>query len=338
MAMNNSGVFHSAIHRHLPSVEKRLRNERYGVTLRIVVKIGHALLGVAVGLFTFSALAGSADPVERRVLMIGNSFSICVGHEMPQIAQAMGLKLTLGSLYIGGCTLEKHWQNWVAQTNVDYRPYLYEVYVDGRKRTRQVNIPEALDEFAWDVVTFQQASHLSWKPQSYQPFADNLQAGVGGRLPRAEFVWQETWSYTPWHWDFKYWKFDQNGMYERLHKAYVDIAASKGQRIIPTGTAVQLWRKRLPVVYREDSLGGDVVGRNTTFERQPDGTFKAKGDLIHLNRAGEYLQALVWTAKIFGVDVRKCPYVPGYVTPQSAELMKQVAMEAVATAGEITGM
>jgi len=266
------------------------------------------------------------QPKELKVLMIGNSFSICVGKEMPKVAQAMGLKLELASLYIGSCSLERHWNNWGAGTNATFRPYDFDRYVDGKKvESGKRNIPEAVGLAKWDIVTFQQASHFSWKPETYQPYADNLQAAIRAKLPEAEFVWQETWSYTPWDKRFAKWGIDQNEMYAKLHEAYVKNA--KGQRIIPMGTAVQLWRKELPVKYAPDSFGGDVAG-SAKFEKQADGSFKPKGDVFHLNRDGEYLQALVWTAKLFGVDVRRCPYAPDYVTPEKAELMKRVAMEA----------
>ena len=47
-----------------------------------------------------------------KVMMIGNSFSICVGKNLPNIVQEIdGLELVLGSAYIGGCSLETHWRN-----------------------------------------------------------------------------------------------------------------------------------------------------------------------------------------------------------------------------------
>jgi len=280
--------------------------------------------------FALAEPKAKEQPKELKVLMVGNSFSICVGSEMPKVAKAMGLKLDLASLYIGGCSLERHWSNWVAGTNADFRPYRFDRYVDGTKvvDNGKVNIPEAVGMESWEIVTFQQASHFSWKPETYQPFADNLQAAIRARLPEAEFVWQETWSYTPWDKRLATWGIDPNEMYAKLHEAYAKNA--KGQRVIPMGTAVQLWRKELPVKYAFDSLGGDVVGRSAKFEKNPDGTYSVKGDVFHLNRDGEYLQALVWTAKLFGVDVRKCPYAPDYLAPEKAELMKRVAMEAVA--------
>jgi len=281
-----------------------------------------------VGIAAVAVAEPEAKPKELKVLMIGNSFSICVGHHMPKVAKAMGLKLDLASLYIGGCSLERHWNNWVAGTNADFRPYAFDRYQDGtRVEKGKRNITDAIALTKWDIVTLQQASGLSWKSETYQPYADSLQREIRARLPKAEFVWQETWSYTPWDKRLAKWGIDQNEMYAKLHEAYAKNA--KGQRIIPMGTAVQLWRKELPVKYAPDSLGGDVVGRSAKFEKNPDGNYSVKGDVFHLNGDGEYLQALVWTAELFGVDVRKCPYAPDYLTPEKAELMKRVAMEAV---------
>jgi hypothetical protein len=50
-------------------------------------------------------------------------------------------------------------------------------------------------------------------------------------------------------------------------------------------------------------------------------------DVFHLGRSGEYLQALVWTAKLFGCDVERCKYKPDFVTEENASLMKKIANE-----------
>ena len=62
-----------------------------------------------------AACFGEEARVERKeplkVLMIGNSFSICVLREMPACAASAGETLDLASLYIGGCPLDRHWEN-----------------------------------------------------------------------------------------------------------------------------------------------------------------------------------------------------------------------------------
>ena len=56
---------------------------------------------MAVAMSCFSGEEKSPrSPDGLKVLMIGNSFSICNLREMPQVAKSMGKKLDLASLYI----------------------------------------------------------------------------------------------------------------------------------------------------------------------------------------------------------------------------------------------
>ena len=51
---------------------------------------------------------GVLSAKELKVLMIGNSFSICVGTYLPQIVKSVpGNRLELTSAYIGGYLLQK---------------------------------------------------------------------------------------------------------------------------------------------------------------------------------------------------------------------------------------
>jgi hypothetical protein len=189
------------------------------------------------------------------------------------------------------------------------------------------NIPQMLKADRWDIVTVQQASHESWKRESFSPAGDLLVEFVRKECPHAQVVVQETWSYTPWDVRLGKWGMSQAEMYEKLHCAYSDWAKSHSLRIIPMGTAVQLYRKALPVVHGGDSLGGDPCGTGR-FVREAGGTLKFKGDAFHLNRDGHYLQALVWTAALFNADVAECGYKPEYVTEERAQKMKECAAKA----------
>ena len=115
----------------------------------------------------------------------------------------------------------------------------------------------------------------------------------------------------------------------KLHAAYGDFAKQYRFEIIPTGTAVQLWRKELPVRYAEDSFGGDVCGSAKFMKDEKTGKVTHKGDVFHMNASGNHLQALVWTAKLFGVDVSRCTYEPNGLDGDKLQLMRKVAMEAV---------
>lgn len=279
-----------------------------------------------------------------KTLMIGNSFSICVLKYMPSVAAELGCDLDLASLYIGGCPLMRHAANIAAGGYPDHRPYLvtwnYASLQDqtavpfasllGGEKGDHGNIPQLLAADKWDVVTIQQASHESWKPDTYHPWADMVISAIRKHAPQAKIVVQQTWSYC--NADARIcnqetkgpgtWGIDQLGMYERLTANYSKFAAENGFDIIPTGKAVQLYRARRPVT----EVAEDVVGN---FGKDENGVEYA--DTIHLNRDGEYLQACVWTAKLFGADVTKLATVPENLnTPANAALLRECARDAVA--------
>ena len=117
---------------------------------------------------------------ELKVLMIGNSFSICVGNYLPQIvAKDAGNKLVLISAYIGGCTLERHYNNLVkAEKNSKHAPYKITVWNSekepGKGNVRKGNINDLLKNNQYDIITIQQGSQKSFKFDAYEPYAGEL--------------------------------------------------------------------------------------------------------------------------------------------------------------------
>lgn len=287
-----------------------------------------------------------------KVLAIGNSFSICVLRWLPQVLRELGAKGDIASLFIGGCSLLRHFANLAAAERTDFRPYLATWHFDSVERqgdapfvpvlARQEredgsecfmgNIPAMLAGDRWDVVTIQQASPESWNWNQYLPWADLLIDCIKANAPQAEIVIQQTWSYCigdrrisdgaggPGTWGF-----DQRGMYERLTECYDRLAAAHGLRTIPTGDAVQLYRERRPVT----KLSEDLVGSMT-----PDANGVLTGDPIHFNNDGVYLQACVWAAELFGLDVTRLRETAtpreSLLSPEMAPLMRTCAMDAVA--------
>ena len=137
--------------------------------------------------------------------------------------------------------LEHHWNNFAkSEKDSSFKPYA------GNKKSLQ----ELLAADKWDIVTIQQASRLSWKPETYQPFADNLIAAVRRLAPTAEIVIQQTWSYNSANpvlipGNPKSWKVDQTSMYEKLTAAYLQLAKKHRLRVILAGDAVQNFRKAM---------------------------------------------------------------------------------------------
>ena len=267
-----------------------------------------------------------------KVLMIGNSFSICLLNHLPQVAADRKFELDLASLFIGGCTLKTHWENAERDGELGFRPYRFGRNRFGTFTETKMNVCDALRLAKWDIVTVQQGSHDSWRPESYHPYGDKLIAKIRELAPQAKIYVQETWSYTPWDGRFKEWGIDQNGMYAKLHDAYAGFAQQFGLKVIPFGTAVQEWRKRLPVKYTEKSFGGDVVGGawadpRDHFKRNADLKWEVNCDVFHLNARGEYFQALVWATTLLDIDLTDLKYRPTFVSESDAKLMKEIANE-----------
>ena len=286
----------------------------------------------------FLLLSGCATtekgPQPTRVLMIGNSFSVSMMRHAPAVADSLALDFDITSLYIGGCSLKKHMDNVRREWNEEHKPYSMTRNIRGvAQPSRKVNLPEVLKgEVKYDIVTVQQASHDSWRPETYAPWGDDLVRLIRQYQPQAKIYVQETWSYTPFDRRLATWGIGPDEMYDRLHAAYAGFAKRNGLEIIPMGAAVQEWRRRLPVAYTDHSFGGDVVGGRSQkpedqFKRAHDNTWTLNSDPFHLNEKGEYFQALVWIAKLFHEDVSACEYVPEKLDENDVRLMKEIANE-----------
>lgn len=268
----------------------------------------------------------SPAPAEKpplRVLSIGNSFSASLCRYLPAMAAASGERLEFCNLFIGGCSLKRHAGN-VAKAGADpaFAPYdvtWFRAEDPAHPAKFRSNIPQMLATQKWDVVTLQQASHESWKPESFHPWADSLVATVRSLVPDAEIVWHETWSYNAADarigGKFPDWPFDQAGMYERVETNALALARAFGLRVIPVGLAVQKRRAALAArggVFDPATLSpGDPIdlrGEPVGALAWKDG--KISGDTIHLNRSGEYLQAATWLGFLFGRDVRELSFAP----------------------------
>lgn len=302
------------------------------------------------GLFLCALGHAESGPRALRVLAIGNSYTQSLMPELPLVAKAAGCNLDLAIFAIGGKSLSNHWVNCeTALKDPSFTPYL----VNGKK----TNLPKILSEGKWDVVTFQEQSVDGMFPEKFNPWADRLIAYIRARQPHARLFFQLTWSdtvashrmtegsrvgtlnLTP----------DQ--MYAALEKNYVAQAKRFDAGLIPVGTALQLYRKQLPVTLHKPTkealaalkpgelpdLKGELSGWWTWSKgRKHDrdyGSYRLRQDFHHLNKEGKYLQACVWMAALFGVDVTDLPYAPalGEDFLRRAPLIRRCAMEAVRT-------
>jgi hypothetical protein len=294
-------------------------------------------------------LRGAELPENRplRVLMVGNSYSLSVMKELPEIVAAQDKHaLDITNMYIGGCSLERHVENWDrAKREADFRPYRISRFVSGRGRLEEFdgNMPEVLDVPAYDLVTLQQCSHQGFRRESWEPYGDLLAERIRAVMPEVRFAVHQTWSYRSDAEKLKLWGMTQHEMFLRTREVYADRARHFDCGIIPVGEAVERFRKLSEtrfVAFDPAALAaltppllppdaGDVVGK---YRWKPDAEGKTvlAADVIHLNRFGEYLQACVWFGALFGADPLKISYEPAYVSPEMAALLRRCAAEALA--------
>lgn len=124
------------------------------------------------------------------ILSIGNSYSQDAQRYLYGIARAEGVPALCVNLYIGGCPLETHYHNLIA----DARTYALEI--NGTSGAGfNTSIREALAAQPWDVVTFQQASPLSFLPETYRPYLSELIGAARAACPGARILMHETWGY-----------------------------------------------------------------------------------------------------------------------------------------------
>lgn len=274
-----------------------------------------------------------------KVLNIGNSFTDSLRAYFPQVVESAGCELKLEAASHGGCELHRHW-DYISNEENDG---VYSMYQDGRFKMREILARES-----WDYVSIQQASHYSWKPETYQPFATNIFNYIKRFAPQAQVVVQQTWAYRsddPRLLVTGLWGINQSEMYERLTGAYCKVASELGVPIVPTGYAVQLARQKQEKSFENydpalinrlqwpdlPPQAGSLVGRAWWAKNPETGKMGIKRDCIHLNARGQFLQACVWFASLYKRPVAEITFQPAELSNDDIEFLKGIAQEAVDT-------
>ena len=283
------------------------------------------------------------------VLMIGNSFSVCVGKFLPQMVRCFpGNKLKLTSCYIGGCPFELHWNNFLeAKNDPAFYPYHITVWDSTtlKKPVYKGNVNSLLKSEKYDIITIQQASKYSVDYATYQPYADKLISQIKKYQPQAEIVIQQTWSYRSDSSRLKKWKINNTTMFEKLSAAYAELAKANGFRVIPTGYAVQIFRAETPVKFvapdlkalaelkntRHHAFDGEVVGFCRWMRNRKTKEYYLGRDCSHLNPHGEYMQAAVWFSFLFGEKATAVKYIQPEMKLEQAKFLLKCAQKAVST-------
>ena len=225
-----------------------------------------------------------------KVLSIGNSFSTDAQRWLHDIALSDGYALDCVNLYIGGCSLERHYRNMVSGDAV----YRYEIN-GNTGNAALVSLKDALQKETWDVVTLQQNSRFAGIPESYEPYLSALIGFVKRTAPHAELRFHQTWAFEVGAatGDFEAYHYDTDEMADKIIAASEYHAARTGLPVIPTGRVIAHFRRNVPQFRTE--TGGMRLTR----------------DERHLSLTlGRCLAGLVFYAFLTGRDIRNISFVP----------------------------
>lgn len=237
-----------------------------------------------------------ADDVKTvKILTIGNSFAENACTYLKQIAESVpGCKIEFAKANIGGCPLEKH-AKLIKDCEADptLKPY-----------RKKYSLKELLQKDKWDVVTIQQVSHKSFKPETYHPYADELVAFIKKNAPDSEILIYETWAYAPDCKRLKGFGIDRDQMHQGLVKCYSDLSKHfGGLRMLKAGEAF-----------------------TRSLKTNPEIDLWNLKDRFHANRNGCYLIGCVWVSEMFGVSPEKVSYLPKRMDAEVAAKLRKAAV------------
>ncbi len=249
-----------------------------------------------------------------KILTIGNSFSDDTMEYVWKIARSLGVEnIKLGNLFIGGCSLDTHYENAMSGRPVyEYRTNAEDEW----KNEKGWAMGDAIVSEDWDFVSLQQSSGVSGVPASYSRL-EELAAYVKS-LAGAEtkLVWNMTWAYQgdSTHAEFKNYDKDQTAMYRKIVETVKSEILSKDvfSAVIPVGTAIQNVRT---------SFVGDTLTR----------------DGFHLNYSlGRYVAGLTLVHALTGLDLTDDVFCLEVLNEKRKKVALEGAKNAVKTPYEVT--
>ncbi len=250
-----------------------------------------------------------------RILAIGNSFSRdAVEQYLYELAEAEGISVIIGNLYIGGCSLERHLAN--AKNNSPAYEYCK---IENGVMTKHpdVKLADGIADEKWDYISVQQVSGNSGRYETFKESLPGLVDYVKAHAtnPKMKLMLHQTWAYAmnSTHQAFPNYDKDQAKMFGAIVDAVTRAADLVNvDFIIPSGTAIQNGRT---------SCIGDHFNR----------------DGYHLELTyGRFTAACTWFEKIFKKDVTRNSYAPAGVDPYKIEIAKHAAHAAVLNPDKVT--
>ena len=237
------------------------------------------------------------DGKTMKVLCVGNSFARNGSKYLYEIATAHGVEeVVVGVLYIGGCSVSKHWSN--AKSNA--AAYTYYKNDSGQwKKIENASLIYGLQDEDWDVITITQGQGNHGIPSSYDGCLEELVAYLQENKtnPEAQLAFHMTWAFPPNSTNdrFNLYANNQETMFQAITQTARDrvLPVAGIDLLLPDGTSIQNARTKLGEIFFDD-------------------------DLFHLNSTGEFVASYTWFAYLTGQPVEELKYLEPIQTAKSS--------------------
>ncbi len=236
-----------------------------------------------------------------KVLAIGNSFSQDAMRYLHRLAKANGEDIKTVNLYIGGCSLERHYFNILENA----KDYSFEF--NGEPTGIKVTIKEALMSDKWDYITVQQQSSAATDYKTYQPYLDALVEYIKKYRPHSKILVHQTWAYEDGS------KLLENiGRYDAASEMFADVKKS--------------YEKAVSAINADGLIpSGEVLAKLIE-----NGIEKVHRDGYHAKLGvGRYALALTWFAYLTGKDPKSTVFneFDEEVSEEEIEIIKNSVSE-----------
>ncbi len=238
----------------------------------------------------------------KKILFISNSFGVDTTRYLYGISRAAGKDVKVATLYIGGCSLYRHYRNMLSEKPA------YDYYINGFDSGLKVSLKDALLSDEWDIVATQQSSPRSGERDAYFPYAEELAAYIRKMAPSAKLWLQMTWSFSEGLPRFKLTSYETRAeMIPAIRACYTEAAE----------------------VMKADLLVPALDAMNKLYDAIGDNAYR---DGFHCNKGvARYMLGCLWFMAAFGKSIEGntfCDFdVP--VTDEEIALAQRFAKEAL---------
>ena len=185
------------------------------------------------------------NPETLKILGIGHSFTNDGMHYLPNLLSSAGIhNVTLGKMWIPGCSLEGHYQAYVRNT----ADYTYDKSAAGATVWSappvMVTFTQGVSDENWDVIIIQQSPQDAGIYETYQPYLNDLIDIIRDNCTNSDVAlgWQMTWAYSTNSTYIGFANYNNSPMY--MYQSIVDAVKTMIEEtgidiIVPSATAIQ---------------------------------------------------------------------------------------------------